>query len=225
MVLQEWVDKETEELVAGMKAKGYLRSGSIERAVKAVPRWMFVPRNSVQRAYLDVPLEIGDGQTISQPSTVVCMTEALEVQPGMKVLEIGTGSGWQAGIISKLVGTAGKVYSIERISNLAENAKLNLQNAGIANVVIKVGDGSEGLPQQAPFDRIIVTAAVPEIPQPLFEQLKVGGRMIIPVGDLYSQDMLIVNKPRAGVIDRKNMGKFAFVPLIGRYGFKSGRNS
>jgi len=223
MVLQEWVDKETEELIHGMKAKGYLKSPAIERAVQAVPRWMFVPRNAIQRAYSDAPVDIGEGQTISQPSTVVCMTEMLEVQPGMKVLEIGTGSGWQAGILAKLVGSGGKVFSIERLSELAETAKLNLQNANIANVFVKVGDGSEGLKEHMPFDRIIVTAAAPEIPQPLFEQLKVGGRMVIPIGDLYRQEMLIVMKPRPGVVDRKTAGKFAFVPLIGRYGFKSGR--
>jgi len=223
MVLQEWVDKETEELTAVMKRKGYLKSPAVERAIAAVPRWMFVPRSAIQRAYSDAPLDIGEGQTISQPSTVVSMTEALEVQAGMNVLEIGTGSGWQAGILAKMVGSGGKVYSIERIGGLAETAKLNLENAGITTVIIKVGDGSEGLPEQAPFDRIMVTAAVPEVPHPLIEQLKVGGRMVIPVGDLYRQEMLMINKPRAGVMERKAMGPFAFVPLIGRYGFKSGR--
>jgi protein-L-isoaspartate(D-aspartate) O-methyltransferase len=223
MVLQEWVDKETEELIIEMKSKGHLKSPAVERAIIATPRWMFVPRFQTPRAYRDVPLEVGGGQTISQPSTVAIMTEALQVGPGMKVLEIGSGSGWQAGIIARLVGSATKVYTIERLSELADSAKRNLENAGIDNVVVKAGDGSDGLKEKAPFDRIIITAAVPEVPQPLVEQLKVGGRIVAPIGDLYSQHLFIITKLREGAIDRKDLGAFKFVPLIGKYGFKSGR--
>jgi protein-L-isoaspartate(D-aspartate) O-methyltransferase len=224
MVLQEWVDKETEELILGMEAKGYLKSPVVERAIIATPRWMFVPRLETPRAYRDLPLEIGGGQTISQPSTVVIMTEALKVGPGMKVLEIGAGSGWQAGILARLVGSATKVYTIERLNELAENAKRNLENAGIDNVEVKAGDGSEGFKDKAPFDRIIVTAAVPDVPQPLVDQLKVGGRIVAPIGDLYGQHLFIITKLREGAIDRKDLGTFKFVPLIGKYGFKSGRS-
>jgi protein-L-isoaspartate(D-aspartate) O-methyltransferase len=147
------------------------------------------------------------------------MTEALEVEKGQKILEIGTGSGWQASILSYLVGEKGFVYSIEIIEELAEFAKKNLKKLGIKNVEVVEKDGSEGLKEKAPFDRIIVTAACPDIPKTLIDQLKDGGIMVIPVGNLYLQDMLVVKKMK-GKIEKKSIGSFMFVPLVGKYGFK-----
>ena len=207
-----------DELIDQMKASGYLRSGEVEQALREVRREDFIPVNKKEWAYLDRPLEIEKGQTISQPSTVVVMLEALKVGPGQKILEIGTGSGWQAGLLSKLVGKEGQVFTMERIHSLHESSKLKLKN--YANVFVVLGDGTLGLPKQAPFDRIIVTAAAPEIPDPLREQLKVGGVMVIPLGDKYTQQVQIITKPREGVIERKALGLFAFVPLIGKHGFK-----
>src|SRR5512137_383040 len=158
------------------------------------------------------PLPIGEGQTISQPSTVVAMTEALDVSAGQKVLEVGTGSGWQAAMLAKIVGPSGSVRTIERFSSLAESAKRNLENAGIKNVKVTVGDGSLGAKEGAPYDRIIITAACPDIPQPLLEQLKVGGKMVLPIGDLYTQKMFLIEKVREGSVTRKSLGGFRFVP-------------
>jgi len=216
------LEHENEKLIEWMKEAGYLKSKELERALKDVPRHLFLPKRLEELAYRDEPLPIGEGQTISQPSTVVIMTEALELKPGQKVLEVGTGSGWQAAIIAKVIGEKGFVWSVERLKMLAMTAKRNLEKAGIKNVKVIVGDGSKGLKEQAPFDRIIVTAACPEIPKPLIEQLKIGGKMVLPVGDVYSQQMFIVKKTEKGKVEKSSIGFFQFVPLIGKYGFKSG---
>ena len=191
-------------------------SPEIERAFLACPRELFVPEHLKERAYEDVPLPIGYGQTISQPSTVAIMTRLLDPKPGNRVLEVGTGSGWQAAILSKLVHP-GTVYTVERIPELAEFARRNLKAAGAENVRVFVGDGSGGLPEHAPYDRIIVTAASPEIPEPLLNQLAPGGRMVLPVGREV-QKMTVVEKTAEG-LKIEEAGEFVFVPLIGAHGF------
>ncbi len=211
---------ELEELIRNMKASGYLKDPEIEKALRAVPRHLFVPKNLIGMAYRDCPLAIGHEQTISQPSTVVAMTETLKAERGQKILEIGSGSGWQAGLLGRIVGSKGKVYTIERIKELVGMARQNLTSAGIKNVRVVQGDGSAGLPKHAPFDRIIVTAACPSVPSHLFTQLKVKGRMIVPVGDLYRQTMIVITKAAKGKVEQEEIGYFMFVPLIGRYGFK-----
>lgn len=213
-------DAELVELIKSMRAAGYLRSAAVERALHTVPRHLFVPEHIRNLAYRDTPLSIGHNQTISQPSTVVAMTEALQVKPGQKILEIGAGSGWQAALLAKLVGPKGFVWTIDRILELCEFAKQNLKAAGIKNVEIVHADGSAGLPDHAPYDRVVATAAMPDVPVPLLEQLKIGGKLVAPVGNMYLQTMIVITKRAANKFDRSELGQFMFVPLIGRYGFK-----
>jgi len=215
---------DNERLIENMKNEGVLKSKKLEEALKKYRRELFIPENIKHLAYRDAPLSIGYNQTISQPSTVVIMTEALDIKKDQKILEIGTGSGWQASLLSYLIGKKGFVYTIEVVEELAEFARKNIKKVGIKKVGIKnvevfVKDGSEGLKEKAPFDRIIVTAACPEIPKPLIEQLKSNGIMVIPVGNLYMQEMFVVKKLK-NKIEKKSIGSFMFVPLIGRYGFK-----
>jgi len=185
-------------------------------AFAAVPREEFVPGQYRDQAYIDAPLEIGEGQTISQPYTVAFMTQLLDPEPGDIILEVGTGSGYQAAILSRLVA---QVYTIERFGELAKNAAGVLKQLGYRNVEVSVGDGSTGLPDKAPFDGVVVTAAAPKIPQPLLDQLKVGGRMVLPVGETSSQDMMVITKTETGTEERRYPG-FRFVPLVGEHGFE-----
>jgi protein-L-isoaspartate(D-aspartate) O-methyltransferase len=209
-------DSENDMLIEHIKNAGYLKSIGIESALRRVPRELFVPDSVKHLAYRDAPLYIGKNQTISQPSTVVAMTEALDVKEGQKILEIGTGSGWQSAILAELVGDKGVVYTVEIIGDLVKMAKENLKKLDIKNVKVLKGDGSLGLENYAPYDRIVVTAGSPEIPKPLLKQLKKDGIMVIPVGNLYLQKMYVVNK--AG--KKKDIGNFMFVPLRGKHGFK-----
>jgi protein-L-isoaspartate(D-aspartate) O-methyltransferase len=210
---------ENEKLIEGIKCLEYLKSKNIEEALRKYKREFFVPESLKQMAYRDFPLSIGFNQTISQPSTVVSMTEALDVKKGQKVLEIGTGSGWQAAILSYLVGESGRVYTIEIVEELAKFAENNIKKLGIKNIEIFAKDGSEGLKEKAPFDRIIVTAAAPDIPKPLLDQLSDGGIMVIPIGNIYLQEMYVVKKSKAKV-EKNSIGSFMFVPLVGKFGFK-----
>lgn len=195
-----------------------LKNRELEKALKGTPRELFVPEGHLEEAYGDYPLPIGHGQTISQPWTVVFMTEWLDVKPGHRVLEIGAGSGWQAALLGKLVGTKGKVFTVEINEWLAELARRNLERAGVNNVEVLKGDGALGIEDGAPFDRILVTAAAPEIPPPLLEQLKEGGKLVAPVGRL-SQVMVLYEKTKKGLVKKKSRGYFRFVPLVGRHGF------
>ncbi len=209
-----------------LKREGIIRSRKVERALLTVPRELFVPESYRDLAYADTPLPIGKGQTISAPHMVALMTELLNLDEGMKVLEIGTGSGYQAAVIAEIVAPRGskrpgKVITIERIPELAEFARRNLERAGYSDrVKVVVGDGTLGYPEEAPYDRIIVTAAAPDIPKPLIEQLKPGGRMVIPVGNKYMQYLYIVDKTPLGKIIINKDIPCVFVPLIGKYGWK-----
>jgi protein-L-isoaspartate(D-aspartate) O-methyltransferase len=188
------------------------------QAMRKVPRHLFADEAFYHQAYNDYPLSIGERQTISQPYIVAYMTECLMLKGDEKVLEIGTGSGYQAAVLAELCYS---VYSIERISVLAKRAKETLQYLNYYNVFIKIGDGTEGWSAEAPFDGIIVTAASPEIPEKLKEQLKSGGRMVIPVGDRFSQSLIRITR----IGDRyktENLLGCRFVPLIGKYGFTNG---
>jgi protein-L-isoaspartate(D-aspartate) O-methyltransferase len=203
-----------EDLLEGMR--GRIDERVID-AMAAVPRELFVPPQLQSRAYDDIPLPIGWGQTISAPHMVAIMCDLLDLQEGMKVLDIGGGSGYHSAVIARLVGPQGHVYSIERIPELMDRAKRSLQEAGITNVTIKIGDGSIGLPEHAPYDRINVAATAPSIPEPLKMQLGPGGKMVIPVGTGI-QDLLLITRKNGFTTEDKL--PVAFVPLIGKYGFR-----
>ncbi len=200
--------------------EGIIVDKRLIKAFEAVPREDFISPDYVGEAYGDYPLPIGYGQTISQPSTIMIMTEALELRPGDKVLEIGTGCGYQAAILAKMAGPDGKVITTEIIPELAELAKSNLERIYIKNVEVIPVDGSGGFPAYAPYDRIIVTAACPEIPHVLVEQLKEEGVIVAPVGPLHSQQMIKARKEE-GKLKTESLGFFIFVPLRGKYGFRS----
>jgi protein-L-isoaspartate(D-aspartate) O-methyltransferase len=180
-------------------------------AMQAVPRHLFVPAAERRQAYEDHPLAIGEGQTISQPYMVALMTSLLGVQPGQRVLEVGTGSGYQAAVLSRLVR---EVYSIEIVAPLGKRARATLESLGYHNIQIRIGDGYQGWLDAAPFDAIIVTAAPSRIPEPLLAQLKAGGRMVIPVGDTL-QDLLVLTKRVDGGVDTTKVLPVLFVPMTG----------
>ncbi len=187
-------------------------------AMRTVQRHEFVPNEYVSRAYEDTPLPIDCDQTISQPWIVAKMTELLKPSKGMVILEIGTGSGYQAAILAEIVD---KVYTIERIPKLAENAERRLKKLGYNNVIVRIGDGSVGWPEMSPFDGIIVTAGAPDIPNSLKEQLKEGGRLVIPVGNLDIQELCFIVKEGDNFKIFKHSG-CRFVPLIGIRGWREG---
>ncbi len=202
---------------------GYLRNPRVIKALLTVPRELFVPEEMKKYAYHDTPLPIGWGQTISAMHMVAIMTEELDPEPGNKVLEVGTGSGYQAAVLAEIVAKqntgGGHVYSIERISELASFARKNLEKAGYSeHVTVLVGDGTLGYKEAAPYDRVIVTAAAPDIPPPLLEQLGDPGVLVAPVGDQYFQRLLIVEKRNGRIIKRWGI-ECVFVPLIGKYGW------
>jgi protein-L-isoaspartate(D-aspartate) O-methyltransferase len=183
------------------------------QAFRDVPRHLFVPKAHQRLAYADQPLPIGEGQTISQPYIVAYMTELLELEPGDRILEIGTGSGYQAAIASRL---ADSVFTIEIIPELSESAAARLRALGYASVVPRQGDGYFGWADHAPFDAIVVTAAAGQIPPPLLQQLEPGGRMVIPVGGAFQvQHLVLVEKAEDGRVTTRNLMPVRFVPLVG----------
>jgi len=185
-------------------------------AMAKVPRHDLVPAGQKAVAYANRPLPIGLGQTISQPFVVALMTDLMEVKPGDRVLEIGTGSGYQAAVLAELAGT---VYTIEIVEPLAREAAGRLKQLGYRNVVAKSGDGYQGWPEHAPFDAIMVTAAPREVPQPLIEQLKPGGRLVVPVGgQATGQELLLIEKKPDGTVARRNILAVRFVPLTDKAG-------
>lgn len=185
-------------------------------AFSKVERHKFMPAELISSAYADFPVPIGEGQTISQPYIVALMTECLGLTGKEKVLEIGTGSGYQTAILAEL---AGEVYSIERFAALAENAEKTLRELGYLNVRIKVDDGTLGWKEEAPFERIIITAASPRIPLPIEEQLKESGKLILPLGESLVQTLTLVEK-KEGRLASSNICGCVFVPLVGKYAWK-----
>jgi protein-L-isoaspartate(D-aspartate) O-methyltransferase len=209
-------EREREAMVEHQIRDRGIRDERVLAAMREVPRHLFVPQGYERAAYEDRPLPIGEGQTISQPYIVAVMTEQLGLAPQDRVLEIGSGSGYQAAL---LAGLAGTVISIERLEGVAEQARENLARAGVTGVRIVVGDGTEGYPPEAPYDAIIVTAASPGVPEPLIEQLAEGGRLIAPIGPRDCQDLVKLVK-REGKVETIPLGGVCFVPLIGQFGWR-----
>lgn len=193
-----------------LRSRG-IKDPRVLKAMETVPRHLFVPESVRSLAYEDKPLDIGQGQTISQPYMVAAMTELIDPRHGDRILEIGTGSGYQAAVLS---GLAGHVYTIEIIDELAHAAEKRLNDLGYFNVSVKSGDGYYGWEEHAPFDAVIVTAAPEEIPQPLIDQLKVGGRLVIPVGAQHqNQDLKLLLKEPDGTLAIKSVMPVRFVPF------------
>jgi protein-L-isoaspartate(D-aspartate) O-methyltransferase len=187
-------------------------------AMRKVPRHRFIPPSLWDQAYNDYPLPIGEDQTISQPYIVALMTEILEIKGPARVLEIGTGSGYQAAILAEL---AAQVFSIDRMAYLSATAQKVLDALGYKNIHLKVGDGTLGWPEECPFDAILVTAGSPQVPRPLTEQLALDGRLVIPVGDRFSQTLTLVRKTKDG-LNYEYHGGCRFVRLIGQHGWEAG---
>jgi len=207
---------EREKMVANQLSWRGIRNPRVLAAMRSVPRHCFVPEDYRNLAYTDGPLPIGQGQTISQPYIVALMSESLRLQGDEKVLEVGTGSGYQAAVLAAL---AREVHTIERHESLAENARQVLEKLGLSNVHVHIGDGSKGLPDQAPFQAIMVTASAPSVPQPLLEQLDDGGRLILPVGSRGGQVLELWERhgPR---FEHESVLPVAFVLLRGAHGWK-----
>jgi len=206
------------DLIIYLKNSKFLTDKHVESAFRNIPRHEFVPESELDYAYNNEPLPIMKNQTISQPGVVTRMTEWLDVKDGQKILEIGTGSGWQSAILSYLVGT-GNVYSVERHPKLVKFAQENLKKLNIDNVHVVFGDGSVGYPKESPYDRIIITAACTKIPLPLIEQLSENGLIIAPVGDA-SQSLVLLQKTSKGIVEIRNESHYVFVPLVGKFGKK-----
>lgn len=204
------------EMTTRQLIKRGIKDKTVLEAMKEVPRHLFLEEALQDRAYGDYPLPIGEGQTISQPFMVALMTESLGLHKGDKVLEIGTGSGYQTAILAKLCR---QVYSIERIKVLVDRARKVLDELRYYNIRIKIFDGTQGWKEESPFDAIMVTAGGPSVPLPLVEQLRIGGRMVVPVGDKYSQTLKRVTRKETGLIEEDLEG-CRFVRLIGKYGWK-----
>jgi len=207
--------RQRRRMVARQLAGRGIRDCRVLAAMGWVPREWFLPPHLASEAYEDAPLPIGSGQTISQPLIVALMTEALAPRRRDRVLEIGTGSGYQTAILARL---AGRVYTIERLPDLLVEAEERFRRLGLTNIETRLGDGAAGWSECAPFQGIIVTAAAPSVPTPLTEQLAPGGRLVIPIGDLASQELVILQRGPAGMVERR-AGGVRFVPLISRLAF------
>lgn len=210
-------EKEVNYLIERELVPAGISDQRVLAAMRKIRRETFLPASLRSRAYGNYPLPIGENQTISQPYIVALMTQALAIHPEDRILEIGTGSGYQAAILAELGSI---VYSIERLDTLATKARTTLYSMGYDNIYIIEGDGTLGLPEYAPFDRIIVTAAAPAIQENLLIQLAAGGKMVLPVGGKHVQDLILVEKARNGRIYRSSLGGCRFVPLIGEKGWK-----
>lgn len=213
-------ESERNNLVDNLRRRGYISSPAVDHAMRHVPREEFLPEDLKEDAYVDSPLPIGEGQTISAPHMVAIMAEQLDLKEGMTVLEIGAGSGYHAAVCAEIVGPEGHIYTIERIADLATFAEANLKRTGYGkNVTVIFADGTRGLPEHAPYDRIFVAAGAPDIPSPLTEQLADGGKLLVPVGGRYYQDLIRVEK-RGEKLVKENLGGCVFVPLIGEHGYQ-----
>lgn len=208
-----------EAMVQRLEGQGIVHSPRVVEAMRRVPRHLFVPRSLRESAYYDTPLSIGAGQTISAPHMVGMMLEALDLREGQRVLEVGGGSGYHAALVGEVVAPTGRVYALERIASLARRARKNLEATGLGeHVEVVVGDGSLGLEAHAPYDRVFVTCGAPGIPPPLAAQTAEGGKLLIPVGSRYYQDLILAEK-RGGKVRQKSLGGCVFVPLRGEHGF------
>jgi len=200
-----------------LRARG-VRDERVLAAMVKVPRHLFVDRQFQEQAYEDHPVPIGNGQTISQPLIVALMLEALSLAGPETALEIGTGSGYQTALLAELVS---QVYSVERLPQLARSAAVRLKNLGYENASVSVGDGSLGLPDKAPFDAIVVAAAAPQVPAALLEQLREAGRLVVPVGPAYAQELQLIRRQQGQTVII-NLEGCRFVPLIGQQGYEDG---
>jgi len=205
------------QMVEGQIKDRGVRDRRLLDAFRKVPRHLFLDDALRPQAYEDHPLPIGEKQTISQPYIVALMTEALHLTGYEKVLEIGTGSGYQTAILAEL---AEQVYSIERIPSLAKRARKILDDLKYSNIIVKIGDGTDGWREYAPYAGIIVTAAAPEAPDPLLQQLETGGRLVIPIGDEYNQELVVYSKEGEDRYREERYGGVRFVKLIGSHGWK-----
>lgn len=192
-----------------------IRDERVLKAMKKIPRHLFVDESNQYKAYDDMALPIEEGQTISQPYMVAIMTELLELKGDEKVLEVGTGSGYQAAILAEL---SKEVYTIERFAVLIEKAEERFRFLGYNNIHTRVGDGTLGWPEEAPFDRVVITAATPAVPEPIMRQLSAGGIIVAPVGDRFSQQLIKVKKSKGKLLEERHT-PCVFVPLIGKYGW------
>ena len=213
-------EAERHEMLALQLRRRGIRDSRILEAMFEVPRHKFVPPSLADHAYEDRPLPIGEHETISQPYIVAAMTQAAQVCPGEKILEVGTGSGYQTAILAHL---GARVYSVERNAALAETARMRLAEMGYEKVTVICGDGSEGYPSEAPYNAILITAAAPEVPPILPDQLAEGGRLVIPVGELEHQDLLLIFK-HGRQHHTRTLDPCQFVPLIGKYGWPEKAN-
>lgn len=211
------VIKEMIPIVKRLEREGFIKNKKVSEALLKVPRDKFVPEELKNYAYMDTPLSIGYGQTISAIHMVAMMCDALDLKEGHKVLEVGTGSGYHAAVVAEIVGKNGQVITIERVPKLSEKAETVLRELGYDNVIVICGDGTLGYEPLAPYDRIYITASGPTIPKPLIEQLKDGGKIVAPVGQ-YIQNLILLEK-RGNTLIKKNLGEVAFVPLIGEEGW------
>ncbi len=206
-------DELRREMVERLVRLGIIKSEKVREAMLRVPRHEFVPSNLRQRAYEDVPLPIGYGQTISAPHMVAMMCEQLELEPHHRVLEVGSGSGYHACVVSCMVS---EVYTVERIPELAEMARENIRRAGVCGKIeIIVGDGSKGYPEKAPYHRIFVTAGAPKVPEALKQQLEIGGKLLIPVGSRAGQELIRITRISEDEFKEEDLGGCVFVPLVG----------
>ncbi len=204
-------------MVARIAAAGLVSDPRVLEALSTVPRHLFVPMALVAEAYGDHALPIGAGQTITQAANVGRAAELAAIRPGARLLEIGTGSGYQAAVLARL---AGQVFSLERIPELATEARRVLAALGVRNVSVKVFDGSYGWREHAPYDAIVVAAAAPDVPAPLVSQLSATGRLVVPVGPPNRQRLLVVKKLPSGRTRTEDAGDVAYVPLVGRFGWE-----
>jgi len=208
---------ERRALVARLRAGGWLRDPRVAAALEAVPRHLFVPTALVGEAYGDHALPIGSGQTITQTANVVRSLELAALRPSGRVLEVGTGSGYQTALMARL---AHHVFSLERIPELAAGATRLLAALGVGNVSIRVFDGTYGWREHAPYDAIVVAASAPEVPEPLLSQLKPTGRLVVPVGPANAQRLLVVHKLPSGRTRTEDAGEVCYVPLVGKFGWQ-----
>lgn len=213
--------KNRKDLILKLKDNGYIKTEKVKDAMLNVPREEFMTPETKSLAYIDRPIPLKRGQTISAPHMVAIISEKLSLETGMKVLEIGTGFGYNAAVIAELLGPEGHVYTIERIESLKETADQNLKRTGYSkNVTVILGDGTKGYPEQAPYDRIYATASAPKVPEPLKSQLKIGGRLLAPIGqDSSYQDLQCIVRISENEYKSYNLGGVIFVPMIGEHGW------